>query len=74
MISCDPYIEKSLEIGKDVPEGDRAKPLIVRNKEKEPVISDDGDAPIDDELSSERSLSTSLLLGRKTRGSTRAKS
>ena len=74
MISCGPYVEKSLELGKDVLGGDRAEPLIVRKKEKELFISDDGDTPIDDELSSERSLSTSLLLGRNTRGSTIAKS
>ena len=55
-------------------EGDRAEPPIVRNKEKEPIIFGDGDAPADDKLSSERSLSTSLLLGRNAQGSTRAKS
>ena len=55
-------------------EGDYAKPLIVRNKGKEPVISGNGDALEDYELSSRRSPSTSPPPGRNARGSTRAKS
>ena len=47
---------------------------MVRNKGKEPIIFDDGDAPTDDELSFGRSPSTSPSPGRNVRGSTRAKS
>ena len=47
-------VEKILELGKDVQEGDSVEPPIVRNKGKEPVISSDGDALEDDELSSMR--------------------
>ena len=55
---------KSLELGKDAREGDRAEPPIVHNKGKEPVIYGNGDAPTDDELSSERSPSMGPPLGR----------
>ena len=48
-------VEKSLKLGKDVREGDRAEPPIVHNKGKEHVIFGDGDAPANDELSSKRS-------------------
>ena len=54
-------------------EGDRAEPPVVRNKGKEHVISGDNDALTDDELSSERSSSTSPSPGRYARGSIRAK-
>ena len=71
-------VENSLELGNDVRDGYRDKHPIVHNKEKEPIIScdgdGDGDAPVDDELSSGRSPSTSLPPGRNTRGSIRAKS
>ena len=52
-------VEKSLKLGNDVREGDRVEHPIVRNKGKEPIISDDGDAPANDELSSRGSLSIS---------------
>ena len=65
MISC---------LGKDVREGDRVEPSIVRNKGKEPVISGDDDALTDDELSSKRSQSMIPPPGSNSRGSIRAKS
>ena len=40
-------VEKSLKLGKDVREGDCAERPIIRNKEKDPIISNDGDAPTD---------------------------
>ena len=55
-------------------EGDCAETSIVRNKGKEYVISDDGDVPADDELSSGRSSSMSPSPRRNARGITRAKS
>ena len=64
------HVEKNLELGKDVRDGD----CVVRNKGKEPIISDDDDAPADDELSSRRSPSTNPPLGRNAQGSTRVKS
>ena len=67
-------VEKSRELGRDVQDGDRAKHPIARNKGKEPIIPDDVDAPIDDELSSGRSPSMSSPSGRNAQGSTRAKS
>ena len=44
-------VEKSRDLGKDVRDGDCLKHLIACNKGKEPIISDDGDALEDDELS-----------------------
>ena len=44
-----------LKLGKDMQEGDRVEPPIVRNKGKDSVISGNGDAPTNDELSSYRS-------------------
>ena len=67
-------VEKSIELGKDVRDGDRVEHLIVCNKGKEPIISYDYDAPTDDELTSRRSPSTSPLLRRNAQGSTRDKS
>ena len=67
-------VEKSLELGNYVREGNRVEHHIVRTKGKEPIISSDGDAPADDELSSRRPPSTSPSPGRNARGSTRAKS
>ena len=66
-------VEKSLELGKDVQDGNRAKHPVVRNKGKEPIVSDN-EAPTDDELSSGMSPSTSHPPGRTARGSARAKS
>ena len=67
-------VEKSLELRKDVRDGNRAEHPIVRSKGKEPIIFGDGDALADDELSSGRSASTSPSPGRNARGNTRAKS
>ena len=67
-------VEKSLELGKDVRDGDRAEHPMVHNKGKEKIISDDADAPVDDELSSGRSPSMSPSLSRNARGNTRDKS
>ena len=65
---------ESHDLGNDVRDGDRTEHPIAHNKEKEPIISSDSDAPVDDELFSGRSLSMSPPLGRNARGSTRAKS
>ena len=67
-------VEKSLKLRKDVREGDLVEPPIVHNKGKEPVISDNGDAPATDELSFGSSSSTSPPPGKNARGSTRDKS
>ena len=67
-------VEKSFELRKDVREGDRVEPPIVRNKGKEPVIFGDRDAPKYDELSFGGSSSTSPPPGRNARGSTKTKS
>ena len=66
-------VEKSLELGKDVRDGNCAKHPIVRNKGQEPIVSDN-EAPTDDELSSGISPSTSPPPGRTARGSAKAKS
>ena len=42
-------VEKNLELGKDVREGDCVKPQIVLNKGKEPVIFGDDDSSTEDE-------------------------
>ena len=55
-------------------EGDHVEPPIVHDEGKEPVVSGDGDAPADDELSSGRSSSTSHLLRKNARGNKKAKS
>ena len=47
-------VEKSLKLGKDVQDGDCAEHLVVRNKGKELMVSDNK-APVDNELSSGRS-------------------
>ena len=52
-------VEKSRELGRDVQDGDRVEHPITRNKGKEPLIPDDVDALVDDELSSGRSPSMS---------------
>ena len=62
-------VEKSLELGKVVQDGDRAKHPVVRNKGKKPIIFDN-EAPEDDELSSWRPPFTSPPLGRNARGNT----
>ena len=67
-------VGKSLKLGMDVRDGDRAEHPIVRNKGKKPIIFGNSDVPENDELSSRRSLSTSPSLGRNARGNTRAKS
>ena len=51
-------VEKSLELGKDVRDGDPVEHIVVRNKGKESIVSDN-EAPADDELSSRRSQSMS---------------
>ena len=66
-------VEKSLELGKDVRDGDHAEHPVVCNKGKEPVVSDN-EVLTDDELSFKRSPSMSPPPGRNARGSTRAKS
>ena len=67
-------VEKILELGRDVRDENRAEHPIACNKGKEPITSGEGDAPIDDELSSKRSPSMNPPSGRNARGSTRAKS
>ena len=66
-------VEKSLEPGNDVRNGDRAKHPVVCNKGKKHVVSDN-ESPADDELSSRRSPSMSPPLRRNARGNKRAKS
>ena len=66
-------VEKILKLGKDVRDCDRAGHLVVPNKGKELMVSDN-EAPADDELSSGRSPSTSPPPGRNARDSIRAKS
>ena len=44
-------VEKSIELGKDVRDGDRVEHPAVRNKEKKHVVFEN-EAPTDDELSS----------------------
>ena len=65
---------ESCNLGKDVRDGDCVEHPISLNKGKELIISNDGDAPTDDELSSGRSPSMSPPPRRNARGSTRAKS
>ena len=54
-------IENSHDLGKEVRDGCQAVHPIARNRGKEPVIPDDVDTPIDDELSSGSSPSLSRL-------------
>ena len=54
-------VEKSRKLGRDVQDGDHFEHPIARNKGKEPIISDDVDALVDDELSLGRSPSMSPL-------------
>ena len=65
-------VEKSLELGKDVQDGDRVEHHIVRNKGKEPIFFYN-EALTDDELSSRRSPSTTPPPGKTARGSAWAK-
>ena len=58
------HVEKSLKLGKAVQDDDCAEHLMVHNKGKEPIISNNSDTSANDELSSRRSPSTSLLLSR----------
>ena len=53
-------IEKSRDLGKDVRDSGRAARLIAHNKGKKPIVPDDVDTPVDDELSSGSSPSLSL--------------
>ena len=41
---------------------------IARNKGKEPIVSDNVDTPVDDELSSTNSPSSSLSAGKEHKG------
>ena len=66
-------VEKSLELGKDVQDGNHAEHPVVCNKGKEPIVSNN-EAPTDDELSSGRLPYTSPSPGRIARGNARAKS
>ena len=38
-----PHIEKSHDLGKDVPDNDQAVRLIARNRGKEPIVPNDVD-------------------------------
>ena len=67
-------MEKSRNLGKDVRDSSRVMQSIARNKGKDPVVLDDVDTPVDDELSSGSSPSLSLLLIKNARESTNAKS
>ena len=67
-------LEKSRDLGKDVRDGDRAGHLITHNKGKDPIIPDDFDTPVDDELSSSSSPSLSLSSTKNARESAKAKS
>ena len=66
-------VVESRDLGKDVRDDDRVEHTIVRNKGKEPIISNDSDTPIDDKLFFGRSPSWSPSPGRNARGSTRTK-
>ena len=52
-------VEKSLQLRRDMRDGDRVEHPVARNKGKKPMISDDGDSPAYDELSFGRSPSMS---------------
>ena len=67
-------IEKSRDLGKDVRDNGSAVHPITRNRGKEPIIPDDVDTPVDDELSSGSSPSLSLSLTKNARESTKARS
>ena len=67
-------IEKSCDLGKDVRDSGQAVHPTAHNKGKEPIIHDDVDTPIDDELSSSSSPSLSLSQAKDARGSTKTKS
>ena len=66
-------VVETRDLGKDVRDDDRVEHPIARNKGKKPIIFGDGDAPVDDELSSRRSPSMSPSPRRNAWGSTRAK-
>ena len=67
-------IEKSCDLGKDVQDNGRTAHPIARNKGKEPIVLDDVDTPVDDELSSGNSPSLSLSLAKNVKKGTKAKS
>ena len=67
-------MEKSCDLGKEVRDSDQSAYPITRNKGKEPVILDDVDTPVDDELSSGSSPSLSLSPTKNARESAKAKS
>ena len=53
-------IEKSRDLRKDVPDNDRVVHMISRNRGKEPIVPNDVDTSVDDELSSGNSSPLSL--------------
>ena len=67
-------IEKNLDLRKDVLDNCRVVCLIARNRRKEPIVPNDVNTPIDDELSSGSSSPSSLSPTKDARGSTKAKS
>ena len=67
-------IEKSHDLRKDVCDNGQAMHQIARNRGKEPIIPDDIDTPVDDELSLGNSQSLSLSPAKNARESTKARS
>ena len=65
---------KNRNLGKDVRDSGRVVHPIIHNRGKEPVIPDDVDTLVDDEVSSGSSLSLSLSPGKNAREITKAKS
>ena len=68
------HIEKSRDLGKDVPDNSQVVRPIARNRGKEPIVPDDVDSPADDELFSRSSSPLSLSPEEDARGSIKAKS
>ena len=65
-------VEKRRDLGgRDVQDSGRALHPIPRNKGKEPIILDEADAPVDDELSSNSSPPLGLSPAKNTRDKSR---
>ena len=66
-------IEKSHDLGKDVRDSSQVGHPTPRNKRKEPIVPNDVETPVDDELSLGSSPSLSLSSAKNARGSTKTK-
>ena len=62
------------DLGKDIRDSSQAAHPTARNKGKDPIVPDDVDTLVDDELSSGSSPSLSLSLSKDARRSTKTKS